>query len=273
MNKLSIDDLINIPYDQAIKYIAEFINEKIIETGVDKVVMGLSGGVDSSTLLAILVEAIGSDRVVVLLMPDLRVNSERDIKDAFELVNKYSVKHYYIPIDNIVDSYTNISFINPMDKLPFGNLRARVRMNILYYYANKYNALVAGSSDRSEILIGYFTKYGDAAADLLPIGSLYKTQVRKLASILGLPDKIVNKPSSPGLWLGHLAEEELGVKYEAIDLVLHAYIDREIPREEIPEYTGISINIVDKVISMYRRSIHKRIFPEIPYLPWVKKVI
>lgn len=271
MVKITIRDLLNIPYDLVIKHITSFVEEKISETGFDQIVMGLSGGVDSSTLLAILVRAIGCERVVVLIMPDLRVNSESDINDALELVSNYGLKYYYIPIDKIVDSYSIAPFYSSIDKLPLGNLRARIRMNILYYYANKYRAIVAGASDRSEILIGYFTKYGDAAADILPLGSLYKTQVRKLGSILGLPDRIVNKPSSPGLWLGHFAEEEIGVKYEEIDLVLHAFIDREIPLDKIPECTGISINTVDKIVSMYKKSIHKRVFPETPVFPWIRK--
>lgn len=272
-NKITINDLINIPYDYVIKTIVEFIQNKIAETNVEKIVMGLSGGVDSSTLLAVLIESIGSDKVVVFIMPDSKNIVENDTLDALELVSRFNVKYYLIPIDRIVESYSSIPFYNTSDKIAMGNLKTRIRMSILYYYANKHKALVAGSSDRSEILIGYFTKYGDAAADILPLGSLYKTQVRKLASILKLPVKIVNKPSSPGFWPGHLAEEEIGIKYELIDLVLYAYFDRGISLDKIPDYTDVSKDIVDKIISMYKKSIHKRVFPDIPRFPWIRIVV
>jgi len=146
-------------------------------------------------------------------------------------------------------------------------------MNILYYYANKYNGLVVGTSDRSELLIGYYTKYGDGAVDILPIGALYKTQVRKLAEKLGLPRRIVEKPSSPGFWVGHLAEDEIGIKYEVIDVVLYALFDKGLKPEEVPRYTGIDQGIVNKILDMHRRSRHKRVFPPMPRLSWVGEPI
>ena len=150
------------------------------------------------------------------------------------------------------------------DRLPLGNLRARIRMCLLYYYANKKNLLVLGSGDRSEILIGYFTKYGDGAVDLLPIGILYKSQVRRLAAHLGVPEKVAFKPSSPRLWPGQTAEGELGIPYEEIDLVLHAVFDRGISWEEAAEATGVDEWKVRRIRELHEKSKHKREMPPTP---------
>lgn len=271
--KITINDLINIPYDQVIEYTIYFLRKHVEESGVERVVMGLSGGVDSATVLALLVKAFDLDKITVLIMPDEKVTMKRDIEDAMYLVEKYAVRHYYVDISNIIESYKTVPFFDYNEKLATGNLRARIRMSLLYYYANKNNAMVIGTGDRSELLIGYYTKYGDGGVDILPLGALYKTQVRKLALKLGIPEKIALKPSSPGLWSGHFAEEELGLKYEDIDLVLYALFDLGIKPEDIPEYTDISEEVVEKILLMHKRSRHKRTFPPIPQYPWLKQAI
>ncbi|MET1159988.1 MAG: NAD+ synthase [Thermoprotei archaeon] len=268
--RITLNDVLRIPYEEVVRHVSAFVKDLIEKAGVDKVVVGLSGGVDSSTVLALLAKALGSNRVIGIIMPDTRITNPRDVEDAISLAKSFGIKHYIVEINNIFDSYTALPFFDKNDRISNGNLRARIRMSILYYYANRYNALVAGTGDRSEILIGYYTKYGDGGADFLPIGSLYKTQVRRLASYLGLPKNIVEKPSSPGFWIGHLAEEELGLKYEVIDLVLYALFDKGLKPSEVPEYTGISRSIVDRVLEMHRRSRHKRIFPPVPIFPWMK---
>ena len=271
--KITLNDLLNIPYDQAIEYTVDFIKEYVKKAGVKNVVMGLSGGVDSATVLALLTEALGSDHVTVLIMPDEKVTSKQDVEDAKYLAEIFGVKQYYIPINNIMGSYKTIPFFDYDDRLATGNLRARIRMTLLYYYANKYNAIVIGTSDRSELLIGYYTKYGDGGADLLPIGALYKTQVRRLALKLGIPENIAFKPSSPGLWPHHLAEEELGLRYEDIDLVLYSVFDLGVEPDKVPSYTGIPYSVVEKVLMLHRRSRHKRVFPPIPRYPWLDQPI
>jgi len=271
--KISLKDVLDIPYDTVVEKIAGFVYEKLMEAGVDKAVIGLSGGIDSSTLLYILVRSIGRENVVALIMPDDRVTSRKDTEDALRLARIAGVKHYLVNIGEIIDAYAKLPFYDPNDLMSNGNLRARVRMTILYYYANKHKALVAGSGDRSEILIGYYTKYGDGAADILPLGSLYKTQVRKLGEYLGLPSDIVLKPSSPGFWPGHLAEKEIGIDYNTIDLVLYALFDKNIKPEEIPYYTGVAREVVDKIIRMHRNTRHKRIYPPIPQLPWLDQPV
>jgi len=273
MSKITIKDIVDIDYDKALKIICEFINEYVKETGIRKFIIGLSGGVDSATLLAILVHSVGEDNVIAVLMPDERAVSKRDVEDALNLVKMFHVKYLYIPLNNILDAYKIIPFYDEGNNLARGNLATRIRMSILYYYANAYNYLVAGSSDRSELLIGYYTKYGDAAADILPLGSLYKTQVRRLAVKLGIPEEIAYKPSSPGFWSGHLAEEEIGMKYEEVDIILYCLFDLGLKPEEIPGLTGISMDKVLRVLKMHRASRHKRGFPPIPRLPWVKEPV
>jgi len=144
-----------------------------------------------------------------------------------------------------------------------GNLRARIRMTILYYYANLKNLLVCGTGDKSEILLGYFTKYGDGAADLLPIADLYKTQVRGLARKLDLPKSIVEKPSSPRLWPGQMAEKELGATYDEIDQILYLYVELGKKVDEIIDQTGIESEKVRSIVERFRKSEHKRRLPPI----------
>ena len=132
-------------------------------------------------------------------------------------------------------------------------------MTLLYYVANEEGMLVAGTGDRSELLIGYFTKYGDGAADFLPIAVLYKSQVRRLAKHLGVPDRIAFKPSAPRLWEGHLAEKELGVRYEDVDKVLFAMVDLGLPPLKAARVTGVGEEVVERVEELMRAARHKLI--------------
>ena len=152
--------------------------------------------------------------------------------------------------------------LEPEDRA-LGNLRARIRKNILYYYANSKNLSVLGSSDKSEYLIGYFTKFGDGAADILPIASLYKTQIRELAKFLGVPDHIISKKSSPNLWPNHTAESEIGAPYEEIDEILYCINDKHLTNDETYNKTQIIPETVDKIYQLYKKSEHKRITAEI----------
>lgn len=254
-----------IKYDYARLRITEFIRDKVNEAYADGVVLGLSGGVDSSVTLALAVEALGKERVHVLILPDTRVTPVEDIDDAYTLAEKFGVKVSRVDIDAMVDSFkNNMPFYNDEDKVSLGNIRARVRMIILYYYANTHNLLVCGTGDKSEIYMGYFTKYGDGGVDLLPIGDLYKTQVREMGKILGIPEKILAKPSSPRLWEGHKAEDELGATYEVIDTILFYYLNLKMDAGQIHDETGIPVETVNKVIERIYRYEHKRNMPPIP---------
>lgn len=254
-----------IKYDYARIRITEFIRDKVREAGAKGVVIGLSGGVDSSVTLALAVEALGREAVHTLIMPDTRVTPKEDIEDAYMLAGKFGVDVSRVDIDPIIDSFrANIFFYNEEDKISLGNIRARVRMIILYYYANTRNLLVCGTGDKSEIYMGYFTKYGDGGVDLLPIGDLYKTQVREMGKLLGIPDRILAKPSSPMLWEGHRAEDELGATYEVIDTILFYYLNLRMEPEHIHWETGIPLEVINRVIGRIYRYEHKRSIPPIP---------
>ena len=188
-------------------------------------------------------------------MPDSKVTPREDTEDALKLVDKLGLDYKLIDISLVHSEYSK--YLEP-NSLALGNLRARIRSNILYYYANSKNLLVLGSSDRSEYLIGYFTKFGDGAADLLPIVSLYKTQIREFAKSLGVPDSIISKKSSPSLWQGHTAEDEIGLSYEEVDLILHC-IDKNLSLQETADLAEINLSIVDKIHKLYKKSEHKRI--------------
>ena len=145
-----------------------------------------------------------------------------------------------------------------------GNLRARIRTNILYYYANIRNYLVLGSSDKSEYLIGYFTKFGDGASDMTPIISLYKLQVREIAKHLGVPENVIAKKSSPHLWKDHEAESELGISYEEIDSVLYCLYEKGLSEEETAKTVEIDKSTVDKIQELIKNSEHKRLSAQKP---------
>lgn len=238
---------------------------------VKGVVLGLSGGLDSSVVAYLSVKALGSDRVLGLLMPDSDVTPKVDVDDALIVAENLGINYRVIDIKPVMDSFSSIlKPFSSSSKLSIGNLRARVRMCINYYFANLEGWLVAGCGDRSEILLGYFTKYGDGGCDFLPIGSLYKTQVRRLASFLEVPDEIVSKPSSPALWPGHLAEAEIGYSYEFIDKVLYLMFDLGLSPLEVASKLNVDLNDVMNIKSRVDSSSHKRIFPKIIEIPMAK---
>jgi NAD+ synthase len=243
------------------KRIRRFIKDYVENSGADGIVLGLSGGIDSSTTAALSSLSIGGDRVLGLMFPEKETYNPRDIDDAKLVAERFGFKTQICDITTVLESfYKAIPIFDPADKLRKGNIKARTRMIVLYYYANKLNRIVCGSSDKSETMMGYFTKWGDAAADISPIMDLYKTQVRKLAAHLGVPAELVTKPSTPALWPNHLAETELGIKYETLDLILHG-LERFMTTEEIAWQLSIEKALVKKVKNRWLSAEHKRRAP------------
>lgn len=197
--------------------IIEFIRNEVTSANYQGVVLGLSGGIDSSVALYLATKALGNNKVLGLILPDKKVSKRSDIDDAIELSQKVGINYHIIDITEIKQKYMDIL---PLEKISIGNLTARIRMNFIYYYANIEHKLVLGTSDKSELMIGYFTKFGDGAADILPLADIYKTEVRELAKYLNLPKKILLKKSSPSLWKDQTAEDEIGMEYEKIDTIL-----------------------------------------------------
>ncbi len=254
-----------LDYGYAVERITMFLRYFLEKSHARGYVVGVSGGVDSATTLALAVKAVGSERVHALVMPDPRVTPEEDVEDAVRLCRMLGVEYTVVDISRLIDSYASVlPFFEWSDRIATGNLRARIRMTILYYYANRFGYAVLGTGDKSEILLGYFTKYGDGGVDLLPIGDVYKTQVRRMAVMLGVPEKIAYKPSSPRLWPGHMAEEELGYSYELIDNVLYRYVDQGMTIEEVADELGVDVKVVRDIVSRVHANEHKRLAPLIP---------
>ena len=255
MNKTLLEEIIKKDYQSIQNKIKRFLVEEAIQRQSSGVIFGLSGGIDSAVIASLCATSL-KDKSLALLMPDSKVTPRTDTEDALKLVDKLGLDYKLIDISLVHSEYSK--YLEP-NSLALGNLRARIRSNILYYYANSKNLLVLGSSDRSEYLIGYFTKFGDGAADLLPIVSLYKTQIREFAKSLGVQDSIISKKSSPSLWQGHTAEDEIGLSYEEVDLILYSIIDKKLSLQETANLAEIDLLIVDKIHKLYKKSEHKRI--------------
>jgi len=226
-------------------------------------VLGLSGGIDSSVVAHLTARALGNDRTYVYLLPS-SVTPKADIEDAMKVIEGLKIPTMNwgsFNIDGIISSYEGL--LGKGGDLEKGNLMARARMTILHYEASIHKGLVIGSGDKSELLMGYFTKYGDAGVDILPIAGLYKTHVRQMAMHLGLPERIIKKPPSPNLWPGQTAEGELGVDYGTLDTILYLRFDRRMSEEEVSRISGISGDVIEKVLSRVQKTRHKRHMPEI----------
>lgn len=183
-----------------------------------KAVLGLSGGLDSAVCAKLLADALGNDNVTVIIMPEKGISSEENIKDAEELADSLKIKKEIIWIDSIIAQFKKLAW--KQTRTAVMNVKARIRALILYNYANSNNALVAGTSNKSEILLGYGTKYGDLAADVYIIGDFFKTAVKQLAYFLKIPEKIIKKEPSAELELNQTDEKEIGANYYEIDAML-----------------------------------------------------
>jgi len=250
------------------KRIKRFIKEYVENVGADGIILGLSGGIDSATIAAISSLAIGGASVTGLILPEVETYNTKDIADAEFVAEKFGMKTQICDITPVLESfYKTIPIFDQTDKLCKGNIKARTRMIYLYYYSNKLNKIVCGSSDKSETMMGYFTKWGDAAADIAPLMDLYKSQVRKLAEHMGIPAELAAKPSTPALWANQLAETELGIKYETLDLILCGF-ERFMTTEEIAQQLDIRKVLVENVKSRWLAAEHKRRLPLTPKIEY-----
>lgn len=238
-----------------------FVTDYLEQSGASGYILGLSGGLDSAVVCKLLVDAVGKERVTALLMPSATTLDE-DMEDARNFAQNLGVEREEVSIESIIREFRKTLGFE-MDRICYGNLMARVRMCILFAFANQNNLLVAGTSNKSELLTGYFTKYGDGAADIFPIGDLYKTQVRLLAKELKLPEKFLKKVPSAGFWHGQTDEEELGISYEELDRILFG-IEHFLRIEEIHAITGIPIEKIDAIARRVEKSKHKRKLGVIP---------
>ncbi len=224
-------------------------------------VIGLSGGVDSALVLELAVRAMGKDNVYGLMMP---ANSQNiDVDYARNHAEKLGIKYRVVDkLSAVIKACKfNIGFFdNPLDE---GNLKARLRMAHLYAAARQYHGIVLGTGNKSELMLGYFTKYGDGGVDMLPIGQLYKTQVWKLAKEVGVPGEIIKRTPTAGLWPGQTDEGEIGVKYSDLDKILLGF-ELEFDTDDIVKYAEVPDDVVENLGLKYIFSTHKRQMPPMP---------
>jgi len=253
-------------FRRAEEVITEFIRKVVEGTGASGVIIGLSGGSDSSVTAALAARALGPDKVKALRLPD-RESSRESVEIAGKVADSLGIEVDTIDITPTVESFLKAIGLTYDDapKIVKGNIKVRTRMVTLYAFANKEKRLVLGTSDRSEWLIGYFTKWGDGCADLYPIIGLYKTQVMEFGKWLGLPEESVTRPPTPDLWPGHTAYEELGVTYDLIDEVLYRVFDEGIPPEKVPEVADVPEKVVKRVMELHKASEHKRTPLKMPF--------
>ena len=252
--------------------IKDFIKTYIENSGCKSVVIGFSGGIDSAVTAVLCKDVLGKNNTKCIFLPE-KTTPENDIKHAELLSNKFDLIYIKKDITNLINQVSNFLIEKP-DKYALANVKARVRMTILFEYANMTNSLVCGTSNKSEMLIGYFTKYGDGGVDIQPIGDLYKTQIWQLAKYLKIPKEIISKPPSAGLWYGQSDEKELKLSYPLLDKILVG-LERKIDISDISRISNVSKSDVERIKQMRIRSQHKRrtaLIPKIglrtPGLDW-----
>jgi len=252
------------------RIIGEFLGANIRESGATGVVIGLSGGIDSALCAKLCVDTLGRERVHLFFMPE-DSTPPGDYDDVEKLSRYLDVPVHTLAINDLVKEFTgslsgngfSIKYDEAARKRGNINIKPRIRICVLFYFANLYDCLVIGPSNKSELLVGYFTKFGDGASDLALIGDLYKTQVFQLASILGLPQWLLDKKPSPGLAVGVNDEDELKISYALLDQILAGF-DLGYGGEYVAGKVGVPLEEVERIRGMVKSTIHKRRFPRIP---------
>lgn len=241
------------------KILVSFIRTELHRFGFQNGIFGLSGGLDSSVTACLAARALGKKYVVALLMP-YGEGFQQDLMDAQKVADLLGIQSHVINIRPMIDAYYGS---HPTDnRLLMGNKMARERMSILYDFSVRHQALIIGTSNKTELLLGYGTLHGDMASAINPIGDLYKTQLRQLAAHLGVPAKIIQKAPTAGLWKGQTDEGELGMTYEEIDRVLYALVDERKSPEDLMQ-SGFEKKTVRRVIDLIQNSEFKRKLPPI----------
>ncbi len=256
-----VEERLSLDPQAAVPRIVEFIRTIFRPSGCSGIVVGLSGGIDSALTATLCVKAVGPEKVVGVFMFEERMHGSIDARHAHEVANNLRIRTVDLTLDPLTKQFSETFPVRVEDQVAKGNLKARMRMMSLYYLANAENLLVAGTGDRSEDLIGYFTKYGDGGVDFLPIAHLYKSQVRFLAKHVGISPEIVEKPSSPNLWEGHKATDEIPLDYSILDRALVCLFDLKMTPEEASKRVRVSKDKIQDILSRFRNSAHKRAYP------------
>jgi NAD+ synthase len=243
-------------------YLKRFVQEELHTSGFTEACIALSGGLDSALVLKLAVDALGADHVHAIFLP-YKASSDESRRDAHAMFEFCGIPWQELDISGMADAY--LALQPGIDRLRTGNLLARLRMAVIFDQSKKENALVIGTSNKSELLVGYSTWYGDMACAIMPIGDLYKTQVRSLARHIGLPQQVIAKPPSADLWAGQTDEGEIGVSYETLDQILYLLVDERLPVVEVAS-EGFATDLVKRVERKILTSQFKRVPPPIAKL-------
>jgi NAD+ synthase len=240
--------------------LTKFIHNEITKAGFERIVLGLSGGIDSALSCYLAAKALGGDNVLALRLP-YAASSPESLSHADLVIDALGIQSETIEITPIVDPLFAASpDITPLRK---GNIMARARMSVIYDRSAAWHALVIGTSNKTELMLGYGTIFGDLASAVNPIGDLYKTQIRQLSRAMGIPDAIIEKAPSADLIPGQTDEDDFGFSYEQVDRLLYHWVDERYSRAELIG-AGFAGAMVDRVFEMVRRSQYKRALPVIP---------
>jgi NAD+ synthase len=249
-----------IDADAARRIISEFIRAQLSQAGFEKLLLGLSGGIDSALVAYLAAEAIGPENLLAVLMP-YKTSSPESRGDAEEVVRRLGCASGLVDMSSIVDAYFDDG---REDAAPLrrGNFTARARMMVLYDHSVTWGGLVIGTGNKTEALIGYTTLWGDSASAFNPVGDLYKSQVRQLSVAVGVPDAIITKAPSADLWPGQTDEEEVGFSYAELDRILYRLVDRRLTLDEVVA-DGFERELVERIDRMVAGSEFKRQVPPI----------
>jgi NAD+ synthase len=248
-------------YSQISDYLVSFLKNEVTKTGMNRVVVGLSGGLDSAVVAVLAQKAFGDDLLCVK-MPS-QYSSQSSLDDADALCRDFSLKSVTVSITPMLEAYEAMNA--DLDNLRKGNFSSRMRMATLFDISARENALVLGTSNKSELMLGYGTLYGDLASAINPIGDLYKSEVFELASYLGVTEAIIKKPPSADLWDGQSDEADLGYTYSQLDRAMKFYVDERLSREEVIA-KGVDAKMLDMIIKRIFRNHFKRKMPVIAKL-------
>lgn len=234
-----------------------FIKSTVTKAGAKGVVIGLSGGIDSAVATKLCADALGPENVLNVFMPS-RGTPPEDYKVTSELSSQWGTEYRVVDVQPAVDALAAVLLSDAETPLERGNISARCRMIVLYNLAKKRQYLVVGTSNQSEIMMGYFTKFGDGACDMTPLANLYKTEVRQIAALIGVPQPIIDKPPSAGLWEGQTDESDMGIKYEDLDKILYG-MEQDRTDSQIAADTGLPKETISDIRRQVRSMEHKRL--------------
>lgn len=240
-------------------HLKQFLHNEVTKTGLSNVVLGLSGGIDSA-VVAVLAQEVFKDKLLAVLLPS-QYSSQSSIDDALKLSEKFNINHKIVSIEPLLKAYES----NMDTNLRKGNFSARLRMSVLFDISSEQNGLVLGTSNKSELMLGYGTIFGDLASAINPIGDMYKSEVFEFAKYLGVTDEIISKPPSADLWDGQSDEADLGYSYAQIDAVLEQFVENRKDKDELLEM-GFEKNLIDMVVKKVYQNQFKRKTPVIAKL-------